>query len=854
MFWKSPQEKFGKFFQPGSASKVKNRPSSLMSPSSLKSKSSNPDLKDNKYASAVPPSLPILDMGMNDLDSHDASTGRFPSFDTYKLPSSADPISLDDNKINEFSRSENSLYNKDLRSSNSTRFLSNNSPLQENGTSVLSASPAISSAKSPSMQASNDTITEDVLVSQVSQNLSLQLSSETGALFSEKKTLNTQSSSQTMAPVYNTYDPINVANESLSSDGPAVSHPSSDKISQPLSSSNQIPSTFEVDMDNSDALVVQMEIKTNELEVIETNQSSFSETVPLSKNNNLSDSFSKISLNTDIDMGKPQKRGFVEIITPQKVKTRVNLESLEYINSPLRAPPPFKKPMLSTQVSDQTLPISKSNQLDDSYTSSLNSNVIHAEAQFVGSNITAAETLNKFDTKSAINHSLNTTPDTKKNFISAFDPFAPIPEEYRISTPDLEQMRQNQTMASLIPLPNSPTIAISREKGENIPIAIPEKNQNLLVPITPTRSQWTESNIDWEFSKGSHLYTDSDIVQQEKLRQDKEIESLNTLVQKQKDEFERIVASKEREMAEYMEMAKVATDKLEGELAEYKAKVEKLEKNNAEIELKSKESLEKLANLERKYITDLQATQDMYVVKLDEKEQMLKLEYTSKDTETKEALVSATNKLENIEKESESKFSALEDKFTKEVESLKKELEQEKQAFSKLQEEYHEYMNLSGEYMDLKEGENERLTKVIASLTVENHGIADRFNQAVETARQAQSNMEIAAQKYLEIENRLKDITTEKSALEKDLKIAVEREILLTKQFKKQEAIDKSRIAVLESDVNRLDSENDYLKAMITRFEFNLKKVTKEIESLKEENVELNNMCSELERMVSRKR
>ncbi|PVU89279.1 hypothetical protein BB561_005451 [Smittium simulii] len=608
------------------------------------------------------------------------------------------------------------------------------------------------------------------------------------------------------------------------------------------------------------------------------------------ENINLSESFSKINLVNNDDSFKSHKRSFNEIITPFKNSSSLLGSANTTVSSPMRAPPPFKK-LMSQLNSDKKItdlkyePQQEITLHDFNNQKTLNSNIsilpIYQESETSTRKNSAlskdiTQTLDDDSNKKLsldlvgnlgqaadndVSMKILLTPESNKNLMSMFDPYASISEAFRVSTPDLYKHKADQKLASLIPLPDSPEKNLITSNKKNLKPTI-TTDTNLLVPVTPSSTQWSESNINWESPTVHKLYKDSDIEKQnielENKQKELELETLRHQMEqllKQKDqEIENFVDEFEKQKQEYKKMAQVATEKLEAELVDYKIELEKGKNLTREILEKNDFLSLKLDTIkldcEQKFKLKEIAVNEDYQKKLNSQQK----EYEEKIQEIQKANEKKNLDLEHDYKDFEQQLREIEEGSSRDIANLKIQLENEKKELESVQREYQEYIVLSSNYMDSRDKENEGLTKVIASVTLENHQYNEKLTELSDELVREQENSKKLQESLNETQNKNKTIISEKETLEKDLNVAVERENLIVNHFKEQIEKDNEKINSLTDNCAKLDQENEYLKTQLARLEFSLKKSNKEISNLKEENIDLNRMYSNLEQMVSNRR
>ncbi|OMJ12429.1 hypothetical protein AYI69_g9408 [Smittium culicis] len=583
--------------------------------------------------------------------------------------------------------------------------------------------------------------------------------------------------------------------------------------------------------------------------------------------------FSQIDLTKNKEFSNSSKRSFIETITPVKKAEFLAREKTGFIDSPMRAPPPFKK-LYSDSVPDasnnnigiltttNTDNIIKYSELEEYNSSSIENNK-NLDIEIASQAIDADTSNNRNPHFPKINPTFdksNIKLDSKIKNLSAFDPFGPIC--------DLKSLSSEQALASLIPLPSSP-ISKNKDEGEFNIYDKPKIKSNkgstdtLLVPITPAKGFANKDEIDWESPGTFGVINDIEIEKETNAEHSRELEAQKNM---------------------YLDMINSLKDKNNLDLQELKENHEK-EKNVLieEFTLKKKEldsgiktSLDKSQILEEEIVNLKNINQSLNEknsqlsseskMKISEIESKLEAEVEARVSKMREEFESKLiNKIEEIKGEHKKEVFEMElknDEAIKEMEmkqaysvdGLEKRLKEEEDCHTKTKEEYKEYIQLSGAYMDGKDKENEGLTRELANLTLERQSLNDQVLNLNHELIETQDKLRATDTQLSELERLNISLSREKETLENDLKVAIDREQIIVNHFKDQNSLASEKISELENKLSQTESECDIYKAQVARLEFSLKRARVESSNLKEENEELNKMYSNLESMMSKGR
>ncbi|PVU88329.1 hypothetical protein BB559_005614 [Furculomyces boomerangus] len=430
-------------------------------------------------------------------------------------------------------------------------------------------------------------------------------------------------------------------------------------------------------------------------------------------------------------------------------------------------------------------------------------------------------------------------------------------------------------------------------------------SESLLVPLTPAGRLKSGDEFSWESPSDSGIFKDSDLEKKLELSNKQKTDLLEKRLMEltrekqqeleaQKNMYLEIIKTTELKLGQKImdsqtdfkidieesianqKILESKIDILEAELASYKNLVEHMTNENNVLDASNSDIKKQLELVSTEFKTFKESsllTQQLYESSQKKYNEEKETNSTFIQEEIKKAVEKnieeqkqTTEKLLNetkeahaleiakINKENDEKLASLESKYTKEIRGLKQELFDEMSNHLETKKEYKEYMAISGQYMDGRDRENEGLTRELANLTLERQGLTSEVQMLNQQLEQIQQEFVQIESRVGELSSRNTELEKENKVLENDLNVAVERENIIVNHFKQSSEKESEKIAELDQNYKSASSENEILKAQLTRLEFSLKRSKVEINNLKEENQELNKMYNDLENIMSKNR
>ncbi|OLY81517.1 hypothetical protein AYI68_g4375 [Smittium mucronatum] len=591
--------------------------------------------------------------------------------------------------------------------------------------------------------------------------------------------------------------------------------------------------------------------------------------------------FSQIDLSTNREFSNSAKRTFIETITPVKKELYLEKEKSGFVDSPLRAPPPFKKLFSQNQnissISSKNKTLPSEPQLSPILTSpsfqKIESDILKPDENIADIDTPMSPTHNK--TSNLNNNELiieDSAPvvigssDIKEKFnaniesLSVFDPFG--------SSSITSSINPDQALASLIPLPSSPFPDSEEPHGFDTSVEPTIKSNKkstdtLLVPITPSKGLSDKGVIDWESPGTFGVYNDSQIEEETLLQHSRELEAQKNMYLEMINNLKTSSDMKLQEMQEIYNQEKDSlVDGYDFKIAKLEADLSSSLEKSAGMEEEMKSLMSLNLSLEQK-IDDFDSEIQNKLSEMEKRKNAesefvisdLKKEFETHLNKTIEDMKIAHKKeISEIELKNDESLRELEAKHAKESDELLEKYTKESENLAQIKDEYQEYIQLSGAYMDGKDKENDGLTRELANLTLERQGLNDQVLNLNKALIDTQDKLSATDTQLSELERLNIELSEEKVTLEKDLKVAIDREQIIVNHFKEQSSLAMEKISELEAQLSQAQSDSDIYKAQVARLEFSLKRAKVETANLKEENEELTNMYSNLESMMSKGR